>query len=300
MKKVFLALCMMASSVVAMAQIDENDDQLFNHFGAGIEAGTDGIGFNVATTVTPYVQLRAGMSFLPAEVSGINVNLHMDANTRQRWDNFQAEAAKFQNAAKNSPEWKEWGQYHLPNGTLTEDVGIKGKLNKTDFKFLVDLYPTKTSAWRLTVGFYAGSSKFVEANTTNYQDHLNAVVKFNELTDIPNSGYAGKKIGAQIGDYLLTPYKEGEPARGYIKVGGFRPYIGIGSGRAISHKHRFSFAWDLGCQFWGSPKFYVEQKDGDVQVKKEDVDGEGGGILKTMSQITVYPSLNFRFNGRIL
>lgn len=287
MKKVFLALCMMASSVVAMAQIDENDDQLFNHFGAGIEAGTDGIGFNVATTVTPYVQLRAGMSFLPAEVSGIDVNLHMDENTRKRWDEFQQDA--------------EFVGYKLPGGRLTDDVSIKAKLNKTDFKFLVDLYPSKTSAWRLTVGFYAGPSKFVEANTTNYQDHLDAVCKFNELTEDPtHPAYHGKKIGAQIGDYLLTPYKEGEPARGYIKVGGFRPYIGIGSGRAISHKHRFSFAWDLGCQFWGSPKFYVKQKDGDVQVKKEDVDGDGGGILKTISQITIYPSLNFRFNGRIL
>ena len=65
MKKYFLAACMLASAVGVSAQIENDDKQLFNHLGAGVSVGMDGIGINLATTITPYVQARAGYNFLP-------------------------------------------------------------------------------------------------------------------------------------------------------------------------------------------------------------------------------------------
>ena len=120
-------------------------------------------------------------------------------------------------------------------------------------------------------------------------DYNNLIAKYPAYA----AQYNLKPFGAEIGDYIVKP--DGPEARAYLKVNGFKPYVGIGSGRAISNKHRFSFAWDLGCQFWGTPTIYVQ----DVPLDKEGVDGDGG-VIKTISKITVYPTFSFRFNGRIL
>ncbi len=173
---------------------------------------------------------------------------------------------------------------------------MSAKMNMTDFKLLFDLYPSKTSSWRLTVGFYAGKSQFLEAWTTNCQTELQAITDYNDaLAAYPEMArrFGLNPFGVKVGDYLVKP--DGPEARAYLKVNGFKPYIGIGSGRAISNKHRFSFAWDLGCQFWGTPTIYVQ----DLPLDKEGVDGDGG-VIKTISKITVYPTFSFRFNGRIL
>ena len=54
--------------------------------------------------------------------------------------------------------------------------------------------------------------------------------------------------------------------------------------------------FDLGVQFWGTPKVYCQDKE----LNKQDVDGDGGKAIKTLSKVTVYPVLNFRLCGRIL
>ena len=286
MKKYLIAVCMLAAAVGASAQIEDDDKQLFNHLGAGVSVGMDGIGINLATTITPYVQARAGVNFLPKiQVNNIDVDMNISANDVQTANNFINQYNSMVPAAER-----------INNIDPPRNLSMSAKLNMTDFKLLFDLYPSKTSPWRLTVGFYAGKSQFLEAWTTNCQDELQAVTDYNNLI-AKYPAYAAqynlKPFGAEIGDYIVKP--DGPEARAYLKVNGFKPYVGIGSGRAISNKHRFSFAWDLGCQFWGTPTIYVQ----DVPLDKEGVDGDGG-VIKTISKITVYPTFSFRFNGRIL
>ena len=286
MKKYFIAVCMLAAAVGASAQIEDDDKQLFNHLGAGVSVGMDGIGINLATTITPYVQARAGYNFLPEiKVKDIEVDVNIDGNNEQ--------------VIKNAYKAVTGKDLDIPRNVL-----IDGKINMNNFKLLFDIYPSKTSAWRLTVGFYAGKSQIIDAYTTNCQEQLSALTAYNEIADDYNAGKYASVVpagapetlpiaGVKLGDYLVKP--NGPEARAFLKVNGFKPYVGIGSGRAISNKHRFSFAWDLGCQFWGTPTIYVQDKPLD----KEGVDGDGG-VIKTISKITVYPTFSFRFNGRIL
>lgn len=286
MKKLFIAICMLTAAAGASAQIDSDDKQLFNHIGAGVSVGTDGIGFNVATTITPYVQARAGMSFLPEiKVNDIDVDLNISNSEVQNANQF---IRQYNAMGIGTP---------ISEIDPPSQVKMSSKLNMSDFKLLFDIYPTKTSPWHLTVGFYAGKSKLMDAWTTNCENELQAITDYNAALDA-NATLAQQfglsKIGVAVGDYLIEP--DGTQARGYIKVNGFKPYVGIGSGRAISNNHRFSFSWDLGCQFWGTPTIYVQDKKLD---KDSNIDGSGD-IIKTISKITVYPTLSFRFNGRIL
>lgn len=277
MKTLLLGLCLASAALQASAQMADDDKQLFNHVGLGVSVGMDGIGFDVATTITPYAQARAGFSFMPKiKVKDIDVSLAgIDKSAIDEYN--QAVAA---------------GQVQGQRvDRIPDDLLIDGELKMSDFKLLFDLYPTKTSPWRLTVGFYCGKSQFVNAYTTNCQQQLSAITDYNEWAA---TRAQFPQVGLELGNYLIKP--DGPQAQAFVKVNSFKPYIGIGSGRAISAKHRFSFAWDLGVQFWGTPKIYVQ----DQQIDEGGTNGDDGGVIKTISKITVYPTFSFRFNGRIL
>ena len=230
-------------------------ENLFNHVAVGASIGTEGFGFEVATPVTNYLALRAGMSMLPkAKVSG---DVDIDADTRL-----------------------------LTN----KKVDIEGKLNKVDFKFLVDFYPfAKGFPLHLTVGAYIGSSKLVSVYNTD---------PFLEKSEW---GLAGVKLG----DYRIVSDENGN-INADVKVKKFKPYVGLGFGRAVP-KRRLSFNFDLGVQFWGTPGVWTNNKLDDFgrryygKIEKGDIkNGDADKAFDILSKITVYPVISFRLNGRIL
>ena len=137
-----------------------------------------------------------------------------------------------------------------------------------------------------------------------------------------NPEYAGK-AGIDLsktGSSVMAKYTIVSDAQGNIdakvKVNGFKPYIGIGFGRAVP-RNRVGVQFDLGVQFWGKPELqtnvmYYDGELGDFVTRYEKV--EKGRItrshedkdykdlrnaLKTAEAITVYPVMTVRFVGRI-
>lgn len=105
-----------------------SDRFLFNHLGAGVSIGLDGIGVELATPVTPYLGLRAGVSFFPK----INVNVDDIDYTR--------------NGNKGKGE-------------------AKAKLNKFDGKVLLDVYPFGNKlSMHVTGGLFIGGSNLITAS----------------------------------------------------------------------------------------------------------------------------------------
>lgn len=250
------AVTVLISSVSVYAQ--ENDDKkLFNHLSVGVNIGTPGIGLDVAMPAGHYVQLRAGIAIMPT---------------------FKASTA----LDINQPSVDIEGV----NMNFPSSVDIEGKTGFTNGKILVDVYPFKRSSFHLTAGAYFGSSKIVEAY--NKEDGI-----LSDITEYNNQVSESEKIGYELGDYLLTPDANGN-INANIKTTSFKPYVGLGFGRAVPNK-RVGFMFELGCMFWNSPKLYC---NGD-QLTENNVSGDAGGIIKTMSKITVYPVLNFRICGRI-
>lgn len=174
----------------------------------------------------------------------------------------------------------------VPGYSFPQTLGIEGKTGFTNGKLLVDVYPFKSSSFHVTAGAYFGSSSVVEA----YNKEA-GVLK--DIADYNATATAGNQVGYELGDYLLKPDAEGN-VNAKIETAGFKPYLGLGFGRAVPKK-RVGFMFELGCMFWGSPKLYC---NGD-RLTEDNVGGDEGGIIKTMSKITVYPVLNFRLCGRI-
>lgn len=271
MKK-FLIVCGIMLLGVTSASAQENDNCILNHLGIGVGVGTTGITIDASTTVTPYIGVRAGVNFVPK----IKVNTDLDL--------------EFNNDMNQ--------KYQMVTGKpLPESFEVQGKPSLTTGHVLFDLYPSKTATFHLTVGAYFGSSKIVEVY--NKEDGaLQDIYDFNHergaFAGVFPAGQHPGKIGLALGDYFLEPDENGN-AEASIKVNGFRPYVGLGWGRAVP-RNRLGFQFDLGVQFWGSPKVYLQDKE----LEESDLDGDDGGLVKTLSKVTVYPCLSFRLVGRIL
>lgn len=266
-KKLFVCTFLASVSLSTFAEGDDN--YLFNHLGATVGVGTPGVTVELATTCTKYVGVRAGVNIFPT------ISPTITFNTSGYYD--------------APPELI--GRYEVP-----EDVDVKGKLKLTTGHLLFDVYPFPSVGFRVTVGAYFGGSEV--ATLRNKEDGLLMdVTNLNKEIDQINTqtGQNYQKVGVTLGDYLLTSDENGN-VNGAIKVKGFRPYVGIGWGRAVP-KHRVGFSFDLGVQFWGTPEVYCQ----DHKLSKEDVgDEDGGEIMKVISKVTVYPVLSFRLSTRIL
>lgn len=252
LRHLVLPLAMLCGVLTVSAQ--EEDKNMFNHLSVGVTAGTPGIGFDVAAPIGNYVQVRAGVAFMPSIKFGTDLDV-----------------------------------VEIPSdftGKYPETVEVEAKVGFTNGKLLFDVFPFKSSSFHITAGAYFGSSAIIKAY--NKEDGL-----LQDIADY-NATHPGQEIGYELGDYLLTPDDKGNISA-EIKTASFKPYVGLGFGRAVPKK-RIGFMFEAGVQFWGSPKLYC---NGD-RLTEEDFNGEDGGLMKTLSKITVYPVINFRICGRIL
>lgn len=256
MKRPLSTVLIIALTTLFAGGAQAQNSNIFNHFGAGLSVGTDGIGIDVATPVTDYAAIRAGVSFWPKVKYSENVKIK---------DN---------------------------NPLLTNNVDIEGKLNIFDVKLLADFYPIKSSSFHITAGAFIGQEKLVTVQNTS---------PF--IKDPSKYG----KLGLLLGDYRISTDN-----KGYIeadaKVNSFKPYLGVGFGRAVPMKHRVSVSFDLGVQFWGKPGVYAWTTNdwGDKTYHKftsSDLDDKDDDSIKdaidTIDKLSVFPVLNIRLSGRI-
>jgi len=282
MKKLLIACCMFLGMQTVSAQ---EASWIPKNIGVGVGVGTTGIVIDASTTIHNYFGVRFGVDIMPKFKVDTNLKLSVGGNT-----SIEQLKAKYPQLAT----------LNIPN-----EVEVEGKLNNTTWHFLVDVYPFgAASSFHATVGAYFGPSDVITIyNNSNSYEAVENINLWNKYVYGNNLGQ-DKMIGAELGDYFITPNPEDH---GYVeasvKVKKFRPYLGLGFGRAVP-KNRIGCQFDMGVQFWGSPEVIAPQyKDGQFFSGKLDhanVSSDAGGFVKTISKIKVYPVLNFRLVGRIL
>lgn len=254
-----LALALALLPTTASAQDEITEFGIFDHLGAGISLGTDGIGIDVAAPVTDWVGVRAGVSFLPNIKIKKNISIDEDP-------------------------------------ALYDNVDIEAKTKVFDFKLLFDFYPIKTSSFHITAGAFIGGDKVATATNTS--------PLIRDKADYGN-------VGIVLGNYRVTTDQQGN-ADVDVKVNGFKPYIGIGFGRAVPKKSRIAVSCDFGVKFWGTPGLGVatakpkDQFGGNLMYHKFTYDELGPNdnadlkdAIEIAEKFVVYPVLNIRLSGRI-
>lgn len=272
MKRILSICTILFVCATAQSQFTQTlkEHNIFNHLGIGAGVGTTGISVEVGTTITSWVQFRAGADIMPKFKFNTNLDL------------------------------EEYGitdyEYNYPRPTLN-NVDVQGKISNTLGHFLFDVFPfTKLSSFHVTVGAYFGGKQVIKAYNTSGHNELKDVYMFNhrlgEYSGVPMSE---GKIGASLGDYFIEPDANGNLAAS-IKVNDFRPYVGLGFGRIVP-KSRINCLFDLGVQFWGKPQVWNDINN--EHLTMEHANGEDGGIIKFASKVSVYPVLNIKIVGRI-
>lgn len=193
--KLFKGLVLLAAiAMCTSAQAQKVEDfGVFKHVGAGVSVGTEGIGINVASPVTNYLELGLGVNFMP----GIKIKGDVDMNI-------------------NTSSIPEQIRDRVPS---SETVNIKGNLARTTFDFKASVYPFGTrNALFVAAGFSFGGKKIAKLS-----GHSDLVEKNPELRPY---------IVANIDKYNLEFDKNGN-INGDVRVNAFRPYVGLGYGRQV-------------------------------------------------------------------
>ena len=280
------------------------------HFGIGAGAGTTGIALDASFTLGKYVGVRGGVDIMPQFKVSKDIDLKTeDANKKVSQLTNEINQLN-QQLVQYGLEPVDLSQY--PGGNLPEKMEIEGKLKNTTGHVLIDLYPGGGS-FHFTVGAYFGPDEIISVYNkeegfmkpiTTYNEAIANAALYPNVQQVVNQ-YNLKMIGGELGDYFVTPDPaEKGDVKAYAKVKGFRPYVGLGFGRAVPKK-RIGCQFDLGVQFWGSPEIYVPTYDKAAKTYQyEKIEGDKAGddagkVLKTVSKISVYPVLNFRLVGRI-
>lgn len=226
MKKFFiLVLTGIASLLTPVHAVD-----VFNHLGAGVGVGTNGISVELATPITNFIQMRAGVSIMP----GITFNADAD----------------FSYETPNTGSLS--GEMVTREGTMS----LKGDLGRVQGQVIFNIYPIPKCGLFVAGGAYFGGDKLLKIS--GHSDELR------ELAATSNA-YKGQ---VSIGDYSIPANENGDVAGGF-KVKNFRPYVGIGWGRVIPGKF-INFTTELGVQFQGKPELYSEHGEIDKSIIEDD------------------------------
>lgn len=189
------------------------------------------------------------------------------------------------------------GVSFMPNFSLTTDVDVDvdapegisvpsqidltGSMKRTSGQVLLNVYPfPQKSSFFVAAGAYFGGSSLVKID--GHSDELKDLIA------------QGEKAGIAIGDYVLPVDPNGNVSGG-LSVSGFRPYVGLGFGRAVPKK-RLGVMFELGVQFHGRPEVYTDY--GNVNDLLTELD-EDDTFTKIIDKLTVYPVMKIRLCGRI-
>lgn len=236
MRKLFVAILLWAGLQGAQAAPD-----IFNHLGIGAGIGVNGISVEVATPITGFVNLRAGVSYIP----GITFNGDADY------------------------------AYTIGTVSSTGSVSLKGDLGRVQGQVIFNVYPVPKVPFYVAAGAYFGGNKLLKI--TGHAPELAAA--------------ASQNGGAVIGDYEIPVDPQGNISGG-LTVKNFRPYLGLGWGRAIPGK-LVNFAIEIGAQFQGKPELYTDYGELDTAAIEDD-----NTFNKIADALKVYPTLTLKLNFR--
>lgn len=264
MKKTFAILASLLAISVFSVRAQE-DNQIFTHLAVAPTIGFDGIGAEVITTLTPYVQVHAGVAsmlpYIPVKgslIKAIPETINVNGDVRQLRNNLSAVAS----------------------------------FNSVSGNLMFDIFPTKKTWFHFTVGMYIADPKLINADidaskVLKQNEYGSYYIQLNE--NDPSSRISSDKNGHIMAD---------------VKYNVVRPYFGIGFGRGIRPNKRVSTTVDLGVVYAGSPKvesydYTLSDAGKPVYLTSAMLQNKDKGIVDALSKISVLPVVKVNIYIRI-
>lgn len=152
------------------------EHNILQHLDVSLTAGFSGIGFDVASPIGDYVQVRAGYEFMPRFQKTMKFDLTIGGKPARSYD------ADGNREATSFDKMKEL-LYQFTGYDVEDHADMVGKPTMNNFKLLVDVFPFKQNKhWHFTAGFYWGPSQFALAdNSTQSMVSLLSVGMYNTM-----------------------------------------------------------------------------------------------------------------------
>ena len=324
---VYVVVCGFSASAQSSLQETLDEYNVLNHLDVSVTLGTTGIGFDLATPVTNYAQLRVGYAFMPSFHKSMYFGVQVGDTPESKYDaNGNRVKTKFDRLAEVLKQ--------ITGYEAKDEVEMIGRPLYHNLKVMVDVFPfQQDKRWHVTAGFFFGPSKIAEAyNSTEAMPSLLAVGIYNsfmdKVLDSYNQGWPYPPIFS-FGGYEITDeavierlanifmnygrmgmhvgnYDDGSPymmepcedsmVRASMKVNAFKPYLGVGyGGRLIKNNDRFHIAFDLGAMFWGGSPRILTHDGTDLAYDVNDISGKVGDYVRLAKTFKVFPVLDVRF-----
>ncbi len=308
MKRIIITFVLLCSLCTVNAQYFSGEKP-FKHLDFGVSAGTTGIGFDLALPIYDRFRVRAGFSFVPKFDKRINFGIDATEQYEDK-EQFTDRFNQISNKISN-----------LINLQIKDNVDMIATPSFCNGSMLVDFYPIKKNAFRVTAGFYWGKSKIASScNSAEDMSTLLGVGMYNLFYDkIENGepiigdvylspelemkfleiGRLGFHVGDRVNDgtpYMMVPDEDGT-IRVDVYTNSFKPYLGVGYGGQLSKKvNAPSLEFDAGMLFWGGTPDIITHDGTNLAKDVVDIKGKVGRYVNAVKAIQVYPVLNLRLS----
>ena len=279
---------------------------LLKHLEASLTVGTSGIGLDIATPLSEYVQVRVGYDYMPRIHKNYRYNVQGDGKDPVKYnEEGNRVATPFDNIASY--------MYAKDGREIKDHVDLRGKLTMNNFKLLVDIYPFKyDKSWHITAGLYWGPSEFARMdNTSASVQTLADIQAYNQIyreaaEGDPVKGYGLLSVGMGTyshnfqqgnnrrlmnGPYQMEPT---EDCRVTISCtsNSLKPYVGFGyGGRLFPKRNDWKITGELGAMIWGGSPSQTTHDGTDLS---KDVQDYPHTITTIVKNLFVYPVLSVR------
>lgn len=325
MKKNLLLLlaCSLFMMQSTMAQTQEaSARKVFNHLDLAVEAGSTGIGFDIASNIGNSLRLRAGFSVMPEFTLGMNFGVDVD-------EQLGSKSAEPAPATESNFDKLSQMIEGMTGTKISENIEMLCEPNFYNFKLLVDIHPFQNKKWYITPGVYIGSSVIghaqnaPESMTTLYAANMYNTMYNNAMNDEPvivmgsfelypteklieemfSYGEIGFPVGKRISDgteYKIMP-NEYCIVSADMRVNAVKPYLGFGYGENAlsSPDKKLHFSFDCGLLFWGGSPSLITNDGTDLVHDITGIEGKMGQYVGLLNSFKLFPVINLRLTRTI-
>ncbi len=289
----------------------KKEKNLFNRLDVALTLGTTGIGFDVASPIGNYLQVRAGYAFMPSFKHTMNFKLQVGDKPETQYDkNGNKIQTKFDRLAARFKE--------ITGQEVDNEIDMIGRPVYSNGKLLFDVFPFHNKKWFFTAGVYYGPATIAKSYNT-YEDMpaLFAVKVYNSIyekvlkdealittsqgeiimpDDLAQKMKKYGRMGIHLGDYFLVP-DENSMVKATVEVDHFKPYLGFGYGNAVPRTgQKYAYMLECGFMLWGgTPKVMCYGTD----LATQHVKGKVGRDIDFIKAFKVFPVINLRITRRL-
>ncbi len=285
-KKLFIAATLLALPLQGFSQ------QAFQSLAFGIEAGTSGVGVELAMPlITDHLVLKAGFN-----APSLTVSRNFDISMAEV--NASIATVNSNLAAVQLPD-------RIDVKFNDVDLKVTPTLNLSTVKAMLELYPFRKSSFHLTAGVYYGmEGSFFSATAvtdrafwTEFKSLRSQVDGINEkYKDVPGytpADISSIKVNLKDRTFEVQEKDGAGSLEAAVDLPKFRPYLGLGFGRSVP-KRGVGLQFDLGVIYHGAPSL-TSPNEVAYDASAQDIMPNGLAV----EDLKLYPVASLRLTVRL-